>query len=232
MALRPSAATAVSTAGMEAATAGQSAGQSASEEESMSPEAVVASLQATIAALESAGPDAMSNPEVQAVLTEAGNIIAEMEAQDSPKQQAEPVPEMAGSARAGMQDTDLETPMQDSMPARQESRQHKHAARLQAASRQSRHSPAGEAVGAWTKVQAEPMQEELASAQDTMHAAAGLEVQPQASAKASAVAETQQKVSTQAMREPEDSEEVKQVLAELEALVSTAEAAAGITHRA
>jgi hypothetical protein len=220
MAPRPTAATAVSTAGREAATAGETA--AAAEADDMSPEAVVASLQATIAALESAGPDAMSDPEVQAVLAEAGNIIADMEEQDKPQA------DLAGNARTGMharmQETDVDGSMQD-MAAQQEPvlaapRQHKHAAHLQAASRLSRH-PADDNA-AWVKVQAEPMQEDFGSAQDTMHGAA----------RASAVAKSQQKVSTHAVEEPEDSEEVKQVLAELEALVSTAEAAAGITHHA
>jgi hypothetical protein len=208
---------------MEAATA-EEAAAAAAKEESMSREAVVASLQATIASLVSARPDDISNPEVQAMLAEAGDIIANMEAQVKP--QAVPVPNMSRNTHAGMrarmQETDSEGSMQD-VPVQQEPvlaapRQHKHAAHLQAASRLSRH-PA-DAEDAWVRVQAEPLQEALGSAQGTMHAAA----------RASAVAGGQHKVVTQAMEDPEDSEleEVKQVLAELEALVVSA----GITQLA
>jgi hypothetical protein len=66
--------------------------EKAEEEEKLNPEDVkqmLASLEATIKAFDSAGQDPMSNPEVVAVLAEAGEIVAEMEKQQQAEKAAQ-----------------------------------------------------------------------------------------------------------------------------------------------
>jgi hypothetical protein len=66
--------------------------EKAEDVEKLNPEDVkqmLASLEATIKAFDSAGQDPMSNPEVVAVLAEAGNIVAEMEKQQQAEKAAE-----------------------------------------------------------------------------------------------------------------------------------------------
>lgn len=250
--MRPSAA---STESLKPASAGH-----ANEQDPISPSTdvqdMVASLQATISALESTGAD-MTSPEVQAVLAEAGNMIADIEAagnrpaaapragRNTPGLQARHHAHAEARHHARAEDRLLSShaDSRDSVDGQRMQRMHAgmDVAGREGAGRSMQHMPARqhmaerqerparhaakpevESDSAWVSMQAEPMQD-FGSAHSMLGTARSSLNMPSEGKRPAAAA---------AAETPEGDAEVKKMIAELEAAVAAAEAAAGIGKQA